>query len=308
MSKGHYDTMIVGAGPAGLTASIYARRQGLSTVVFGDTPGGNLYMIDSLNNYPGFVGGIAGARLGVTTLTQAQQEGAEFPMTRLNRLDIEGGMFTGVDSGSETYRAKTAIIACGVIPKRLSVANSEKKGIYFCSLCDGPLFRGKGAVLAVVGGGDMAVQEAITLARFAEKVILFHNEDRLKAETVVKKTLEQTDNIEVMLNATVESFDGLDFVDRINLTVNGEKKGIDVNGVFIAIGWIPRLDFIRFEFSQTGEGYIKTDEKMRTSVSGMFAAGDVRDTDLRQVITSCADGARSATYASEYIQNIKALS
>ena len=172
MTTAHYDVMIIGTGPAGITAALYGARLGLKVEVFGDIPGGNTYMIESLDNYPGFPGGISGTQFGVQAFQQAQQAGAEFSMSRLQHLTEEKGVFTGTDIKKQKYTSATAIVATGRTPKRLAVPNASLKGIHFCSLCDGPLYRGKNATLAVIGNDNAAAQHAITLSRIADKVIL----------------------------------------------------------------------------------------------------------------------------------------
>jgi len=306
MAENQYDLMIVGTGPAGLTAAIYGQRLGMKAVIFGDIPGGNLYMIENLVNFPGFVGGIPGAQFGATAYTQAQGEGAFFPMTRLERLTQNDSQFMGVDVNSQEYFAPTAIVACGVIPRSLDVPEADKKGIYFCSLCDGPLFRGKNATLAVIGGGSMAGQEALTLSKFADRIILIYRAEKLKMEAVMRKAVEKKDSIDILLNTQVVGFQGEDQIDGIIVsTKEEENKIIPADGVFMAIGWGPNLEMLDIPVETTPEGFIKTDKKLMSSVPGLFAAGDVRDTDIRQVITACADGARAATYALQFLEKMK---
>lgn len=303
MADNRFDLMIVGTGPAGLTASIYAQRLGMKTVVFGDVPGGNCYMIEQLMNYPGFIGGTTGVQWGVAAFAQAQGEGGAFPMTRLVKLGHREGQFVGLDVNSQEYVSRAAILACGVVPRTLDVPNIDKKGVFFCSLCDGPLFRGKGATLAVIGGGNMAAQETLSLSNFAKKVIIVYRGDQLKAEAVVQRAIDAKDNIEMRLKSRVVALSGEERIDGIVVSDDaGAEKTIPVDGVFMAVGWVPNVDLLEFFVETVPEGYIKTNQKLMTSVPGLFAAGDVRDTDIRQVITACADGARAATYALEFMQ------
>lgn len=306
MADNHYDTLIVGTGPAGLTAAIYGQRLGMKVIVFGDIPGGNLYMIDRLMNFPGFVGGIPGAQFGATLFTQAQSEGASLPMTRLDRLDHQDKLFIGIDVNAQRYDARSAIVSCGVIPIMLKVPNADKPGIYFCSLCDGPLFRNKRATLAVIGGGNMAGQEALSLSNIAERVLLIYRGSKLKMEAVMRKAIEKKGNIEVLLNAELVAFKGEERVDGIIVSIGTEpQKELPVDGVFMAVGWGPNLEMLGIPVEKTPEGYIKTNEKLVSSFPGLFAAGDVRDTDIRQVITACTDGARAATYVLEYLEGLQ---
>jgi thioredoxin reductase (NADPH) len=303
MTGNHYDLMILGTGPAGLTAAIYGQRLGMKVVVFGDTPGGNLYMIETLMNYPGFIGGIAGTQFGVAAFRQAQEEGAEFPMTLLEKLSHTDNRFAGIDVNAIEYSAPVAIVASGRKPKVLEVLNADKPGMYFCSICDGPLFRDKNATLAVVGGDNMAGQHSLTLARIADRVLLIHAGDRLKMEAVLNKKVETKENIDILLNTEVVGFAGPDHINGIIVsTKNKEKQEIPIDGAFTAFGWRPNIDMLAIPVETTAEGYIKTDAKLMTSFPGLFAAGDVRDTDMWQVITACADGARAAKYASEFLE------
>ncbi|MBW2238868.1 MAG: FAD-dependent oxidoreductase [Deltaproteobacteria bacterium] len=302
MTGNQYDLMVVGTGPAGLTAAIYGQRMGLNVVVFGDTPGGNLYMIETLMNYPGFAGGITGTQFGVAVYMQAQEEGTVFPMTLLEKLSHTDNRFVGIDRNAGEYFAPVAIVASGRKPKALEVPNADKPGIHTCSTCDGPLFRDKNATLAVIGGDNIAGRHSLTLSKFADRVILIHEGDRLKIETVIQKEIESKDNIDVFLNMKVVGFTGLDTIDGITVSTEKEKKEMPVDGVFTAFGWHPNIEMLKIPVETTSEGYIKTDEKLMTSFPGLFAAGDVRDTDMWQVITACADGARAAKYASEFLE------
>lgn len=305
MADNQFDLIIVGIGPAGLTAAIYAQRMGLEAVVFGNTPGGNLYMVESLMNYPGFPEGIAGTQFGIAAYQQAQKEGAVIPLTLIGKLDHVDNRFIGTDEYGKQYVAPAAIVATGRKPKTLDVPNADKPGIYFCSVCDGPLFRGKNATLAVLGGDNIAGQHSLALSKIANRVLLIYEQDQLKMETVIQKKIEQKDNIEVMLNMAVIGFAGQDEIEGIvALKSMKEKETIPVDGVFTAFGWRPNTDMVKIPVETTSEGYVKTDAKLMTSFPGLFAAGDVRNTDMWQVITACADGARAAKYASEYLEGI----
>ncbi len=309
MAANEFDLIIVGSGPAGITAAIYGQRLGMSVVLFGDTPGGNSYMIEHLENYPGFMGGVPGAQWGVSAFAQAQAEGTMCPMSKVDRLyrDDDGRLFVAVDSHGEEYRAQTAVLACGLVPNTEGIPPIDKKGVYFCSLCDGPLFRGKNATLAVIGGGNMAGQQCLTLAKVASRVVMVYRGARLSMEAVMRQAIEKSDNIEILLGTTVQGYrgGGAELDGLLVTTAGGEKKEIDADGVFVAIGWNPKLGMMEINVDTTEEGYLKTDGKLMTSFPGLFAAGDIRDTDMRQVVTACADGARAATYALEYIEGVR---
>jgi thioredoxin reductase (NADPH) len=303
MTTAHYDVMIIGTGPAGITAALYGARLGLKVVVFGDVPGGNTYMIESLDNYPGFPDGITGTQFGVQAFQQAQQAGAEFTMTRLQQFTKKDGLFTGTDIQKQEYTSATAIIATGRIPKRLAVPNASLKGIHFCSLCDGPLFRGKNATLAVIGGDNAAAQHAITLARIADKVLLVSRNKEFQMDSVLSDRIKLLSNISMLSGTDVIAYEGNEKIEGIVVTnQETERKVIAVNGVFLAIGWKTNTKMLHLPVETTAGGYLKTDDKLMTSCPGLFAAGDVRDTDMWQVLTACADGARTAKYCAEFLE------
>ena len=298
-----FDIIIVGTGPAGLTAALYGQRLGLNCVVFGFVPGGNLYMVENLANFPGFPGGISGTEWGVKTFQQAQGEGGLFPMSRLMSLDKDGDLFTGVDSNGISYSAASAIVATGRVPRKLEGAPSNLKGINVCSVCDGPLFRGKNATLAVVGSDNAAAQHALTLSRIATEVIVIFRSHDPKMDAVHREQIAAQNNIDLMPETSVTGYKGLDILEALEIkSANGDAKTLPVDGVFLAIGWTPCTELIKGSVDTIEGGYLKTDEKLMTSLPGMFAAGDVRDTDLYQVLTGCADGARCALNAASFIK------
>jgi thioredoxin reductase (NADPH) len=303
MAEIPYDMMIIGTGPAGLTSAIFGQRLGLRCIAFGDIPGGNLYMIESLMNFPGFLGGVPGTQFGAISFQQAAQEGAEFPMVRLERLTHAEGLFHAEDVNSQSYRASTVIAATGRIPKRLPVPRASMKGIHFCSICDGPLYRRQRATLAVIGSDNAAGQHALSLSRIAARVLLICRSRRLKMDAAHRKLITAQPNIELMVGSDVAGFKGLDLVEALDVRASdGEQREIRVDGVFLAIGWTPNTGVLDLAVEKTTEGYLKTDARLMTSFPGLFAAGDVRDTDMWQVITACADGARAAKFAAEFLE------
>ncbi len=307
MSETKYDLMILGAGPAGITAALYGQRMGLKTIVFGDIPGGSSYMIEHLANFPGLMEGTSGTQFGTMAFQQAQKEGANFTLTRLESLSHNDKAFIGVDVDGQEHTALSAIVATGRVPKRLAVSNANLRGVHFCSICDGPLYRGKNATLAVVGSDNTAAQHALTLARTADKVLLICRSNTLKMDAVYKDQIERQNNITMIINTEVTGYKGQEEVEIIE--VSEKKKAqqeLAVDGIFLAIGWRPNISALKLEVLKTAEGYLETNEKLMTSVPGLFAAGDVRDTDMWQVLTACADGARVAKYASEFIEKFLA--
>ena len=305
MSNTPYDLMILGAGPAGITSALYGQRMGLKTIVFGDIPGGSSYMIEHLANFPGLMEGTSGTQFGTMAFQQAQKEGANFTLTRLKSLDHNNKIFIGVDVDGQEEMALSAIVATGRVPKRLAVSNANLRGVHFCSICDGPLYRGKNAKLAVVGSDNTAAQHALTLARTADKVLLICRSNTLKMDAVHKEQIKQQNNITLMTNTEVSGYDGQESVETI--AVAAKEKGqqdLAVDGIFLAIGWRPNISVLKLVVQKTAEGYLETNENLMTSVPGLFAAGDVRDTDMWQVLTACADGARAAKYAAEYLERL----
>ena len=305
MSENRYDLMILGSGPAGLTAALFGQRLGLKVIVLGHIPGGITYMIQHLANFPGFMEEISGTQFGTMTFQQAQKEGAFFTMTRLKKLGHEDDAFVGVDVDGNPCVASCAIVATGRVPRRLAVANGNISGVHFCSICDGPLYRGKNAILAVVGNDNTAGQHAVTLARIAAKVLLISRRDTLAMDAAHKNLIEKHKNIEQVLNTEVTGYMGDDVITGVEVSSKvGNDRELAIDGIFLAIGWRPNTKMLDLPVEKTSEGYLKADQKLMTSFPGLFAAGDVRVTDMWQVLTACADGARAAKYAAEFIQKI----
>ena len=305
MEENHYDVIIVGTGPAGSTAALYGQRLGLRTVVFGDLPGGITYMIENLVNFPGFVGGISGTEFGVKLFQQAQLEGAMFTMMRLDRLEKNDETFIATDVNGLTYTAPCAILASGRIPRTMPGTRPGMKGVNFCSVCDGPLFRDKNATLAVVGSNNAAAQHAVTLSRIAGKVLLICRSQTLKMDVAHKNVIAQQDNIETLVGIEVTGYEGLDMVETLCVKAgNGKPEKIPVDGVFMSIGWTPGTQMLKIEADTNAEGYLLTDEDLRSSVPGLFVAGDVREKSLYQVLTACSDGAIAAKSVSEYLTRL----
>ena len=305
MEENHYDVIIIGTGPAGSTAALYGQRLGLRTVVFGDLTGGITYMIENLVNFPGFVGGISGAEFGVKLFQQAQLEGAMFTMMRLDRLEKNDETFIATDVNGLTYTAPCAILASGRIPRTMPGTRPGMKGVNFCSVCDGPLFRDKNATLAVVGSNNAAAQHAVTLSRIAGKVLLICRSQTLKMDVAHKNVIAQQDNIETLVGTEVTGYEGLDMVETLCVKAgNGKPEKIPVDGVFLSIGWTPGTQMLKIEADTNAEGYLLTDEDLRSSVPGLFVAGDVREKSLYQVLTACSDGAIAAKSVSEYLTRL----
>ncbi len=299
----NYDIMIIGSGPAGLSAALYGQRLGMRCVILGDVPGGNLYMVQNLANFPGFPEGIPGTEWGVKTFQQAQMEGGFFTMSRLDALEQDDGKFLGTDANGVGYFAPAVVVATGRVPAKLPGPNADMKGVNFCSVCDGPLFRDKDAILAVVGSDNAAAQHALTLSGIAKKVLLICRSADVKMDAAHRNRISALENIDLLTETEVTGYKGLDMVEALEVkTASGNSKSLPVDGVFLAVGWKPCTEMIRMPVETVPGGYLKTDEKLMTSIPGMFAAGDVRDTDLYQVLGACADGARCALNAAAFIE------
>lgn len=303
MTTKYYDVMIIGTGPAGLTAALYGVRMGLKVVVFGNIPGGNTNMIKSLDNYPGFPDGISGTQFGVQAFQQAEQAGAAFTMTRLQQFNGEGGLFAGTDTKAQKYTAASAIIATGRMPKKLKVPNAGLKNIHFCSLCDGPLYRGRNATLAVIGSDNTAGQHALTLARIADKVLLVSRTKDFEMDSALFSRIRKQAGIILLPGTEVIDYKGSKAIEGIVVRdQDAEKKVIAVDGIFLVVGWQTNTKLLQFPVDTTPAGYLKTDNKLMTSYPGLFAAGDVRESDMYQVLNACADGARAAKYCAEFLE------
>ena len=303
MNDDAYDVIIAGSGPAGLTAAFYGQRLGLRTIVFGDIPGGNLYMIERLTNMPGFPEGIPGMQLGTLLFQQAQQEGAVLPLVRIERIFQQDGFFNADDVNGGTHRARSAVLATGRVPKTLDVPNAHLKGIHFCSICDGPLYRGKHATLAVVGSDNAAGQHALTLSRIADQVLLIQHGQASEMDAAHRRQVAAQENIRVIEGQTVAGFTGLDMLEAVVLQdATGARREIAADGVFMAIGWRPNTGLLQLRSDTDSEGYVETDTALMSSIDGLFAAGDVRAAGMHQVLTACAEGARAIKSAEEYLK------
>ena len=297
------DVIIIGSGPAGLTAAIYARRAGFSTLVLEKAPmsGGQIINTGEVDNYPGLQG-INGFEMGMKFREHAQSMEAEFAEGTVREIRADGDTKEVVTT-DKTYRARAVIIAAGAAYTTLGVpgeAQFKGRGVSHCATCDGAFFRGKAA--AVVGGGDVAVEDAIYLSRFCSKVYVIHRRDRLRAAEMVQQRLFSLPNVEMVWDSTVECIEGLEQVDgvRVRSRKTGDERAIAVSGVFIAIGLSPLSEAFAALVETDEKGYIAAGEDCRTNVPGIFVAGDIRTKKLRQVVTAAADGANAVASVEEY--------
>ena len=300
-----YDLIIIGSGPAGLAAAVYAQRAKLDTLVVEKAmvSGGQVLTTYEVDNYPGLPG-IGGYDLGIKFREHADRLGARFVEDEvLNIQDGGKGAIKGVVCQGNTYEARSLILATGAVHRKLGVPGEEElagAGVSYCATCDGAFFRNK--VTAVIGGGDVAVEDAIFLARMCSKVYLFHRRNELRAAKSLQENLLSLDNVEVIWDTVADSINGDGMVKSLSLTnvKNGQKRELDVQGVFIAVGITPESR--AFEGSvDMDHGYIRAGEDTVTSAPGIFAAGDVRTKPLRQIITAAADGANAITSVERYL-------
>ena len=299
-----YDVIIVGSGPAGLAAAIYGQRAGLSSLVLEESyvSGGQVLNTYDVDNYPGLPG-ISGMELAEKFHEHAKSMGASFLTAAVTAIREEGDRKV-VETAKGDLSARTMILATGAHHRLLGVPGEERltgMGVSYCATCDGAFFRDK--TVAVVGGGDVAVEDAIFLARGCKKVYVIHRRDQLRAAKILQEKLLSLDNVEMKWNCVAEEILGDSQVSGVKVrdVKTGEGSELEVNGVFIAVGILPNTGFLG-DFVQLDEGgYIVAGEDMKTSVPGVFAAGDVRTKALRQIITAAADGANAITSVEAYL-------
>ena len=308
MKNVDYDLVIVGGGPAGLTAGLYAARARLNVILFEKiVPGGQVVTTDWVENYPGFPEGISGPDLVQKMTAQVQKFDLNIETNAVVSMDLSEPIkkITLSDRVITTY---AIIIASGASPKKLGVPGEDTfygKGVSACATCDGPFF--KDSVVAAVGGGDTAVQESLFLTKFAKKVYLIHRRDQLRAEAILQERALANEKIEFLWDSVLTGIQGLTDVEKISVQnlKTGDTKEIAVAGCFIWVGILPNLEFLPEIVELDQYGFIIVDANMQTSVAGVYAAGDVRSTPLRQIATAVGDAAIAAFSAEHYLQNVK---
>ena len=300
-----YDIIIIGSGPAGLSAAIYAQRACLDTIVIekNGISGGQVLNTWEVDNYPGFPG-VTGFELSRQFLEHANKLGARVVQDEVVQVELSGNV-KKVVCEEETYEARCVILASGAHHRTLEVPGEEElrgAGVSYCATCDGAFFRGR--TVAVVGGGDAALEDAIFLARMCEKVYIVHRRDKLRGAKRLQERLQALENIEFVWNSETVAIEGNAQVEALRLrqTKTGEEKRLDVDGVFIAVGIAPESELYAGQLELDEQGYIRADESGQTSVPGVFAAGDVRTKALRQILTAASDGANCVASAERYLQ------
>ena len=304
-----YDMLIVGGGPGGYTAALYAARAGLSVLLLERlSAGGQMAQTNQVDNYPGFPEGVDGFLLAERMQAQAESFGAKTELADVYSLNLEGQIKEAVTSEGHFY-AKTVVIATGANPRLLGAPGEEKfsgRGVHYCAACDGMFYRGK--TVAVIGGGNSAVADALLLSRVAKKVYLIHRRDSLRATQVYHKPLMDAPNVEFLWNSTVTELIGENRLSaaKVKNLLSGSEALLELDGVFVSIGRSPASRLVAGQLVLDEAGYIVADESTKTSIPGVYAVGDVRTKALRQIVTAVADGAMAVHSAEEYLANLSA--
>ena len=299
-----YDMVIIGGGPAGYTAALYAARAGFNTLVIERmSAGGQLALTDTVDNYPGFETGIDGFDLGMKMQQGAERFGAKTEYAEVTDIDLEGDIKKVLTQSGEIL-GRTVVIATGANPKELGIKNEAEfvgKGIHYCAHCDGRFYKDK--TVMVVGGGNSAVSDALYLANLAKKVYLVHRRDTLRATKIYDAPLKEASNIEFIWNSQVKEFLAEKRIKGVILENIKTSKltEIPLDGIFISIGRKPATDFLKGKIELDELGYIIADETTKTNIKGVYAVGDVRTKALRQVVTAVADGATAVHFAEEFL-------
>ena len=304
MEQTIFDTVILGGGPAGYTAALYAARANFSVLLLEKlAPGGQMATTDVIDNYPGFPEGIHGFDLAVKMKESAERFGVQTKLAEVVEAELTGEI-KEIKTKKETFFARTVVLATGARPRELGLPGERElrgRGVSYCATCDGMFYRGK--IAAVVGGGNTAAADALYLSRICEKVYLIHRRDTLRAQKAYLAPLEQAENVELIWNSRVEALLYQDTLTglRVKHTVSGEEQELLCDGLFVAVGYLPETGLFQDQLELSEAGYVKADETTRTSLPGVYAVGDLREKPLRQVITAAADGAVAVHCMEEYL-------
>ncbi|WP_339147786.1 MULTISPECIES: thioredoxin-disulfide reductase [unclassified Sutcliffiella] len=302
-----YDVIIIGAGPAGMTSAVYTSRANLSTLMIErGMPGGQMANTEEVENYPGF-DHILGPELSTKMFEHAKKFGAEYAYGDVKEV-IDGKEYKTVNAGSKSYKGRTVIIASGAEYKKIGAPGEKElggRGVSYCAVCDGAFFKNK--ELVVVGGGDSAVEEGVYLTRFASKVTIVHRRDELRAQKILQQRAFDNDKIDFIWSNTIKEINEKDGkVGSVTLvsTKDGEEQEFQTDGVFIYVGMLPLTKpFLNLGITND-MGYIETNERMETKIPGIFAAGDIREKTLRQIVTATGDGSIAAQSAQHYVEEL----
>ncbi len=302
-----YDVIIAGGGPAGLNAALYAARYGLSCLLLEKKfAGGQMTTTTTLENYIGFPQGVDAITLSMQMEQQAKNAGAEIRYEEIVALDLAGSV-KKITTTKETLEARTVILCMGAVPRSLGVFGEERlrgRGVSYCATCDGALYKNK--TVAVVGGGDTALEDALVLAKYCEKVYLIHRRDAFRGVAKLVEQVKRVDNVELLMETVVTDIRGENKLQSLmiqNIHSNKEQA-LFCDGLFIAVGTKPSTELLHEQLSLDAQGYVLTDDAMQTELAGVFAAGDLRQKALRQVITAASDGAVAAYSALRYLETL----
>lgn len=299
-----YDMIIIGGGPAGYTAALYASRAGLDIVLLERmSPGGQMALTGDIDNYPGFENGVDGFTLGTKMQQGAERFGAKTEYAEVTAVDFSEKI-KSVETVNGIFFGKTIIISTGANPRELGISNEAEfvgKGVHYCAHCDGRFYKDK--TVAVIGGGNSAVQDALYLSRLAKKVYLIHRRDSLRADKIYYESLFKAENVEFIWNSIVSEFIFEDKITgaKIKNVDTGKSNDIECDGIFVSIGRKPATEFLKGSVELDESGYVIADESTKTSAEGIFAVGDVRTKALRQIVTAVSDGAVASHFAYEYL-------
>ena len=299
-----YDMIIVGGGPGGYTAALYAARAGLDVLIVERlSPGGQMNLTGVIDNYPGFPEGIEGFMLSMNMQQQAERFGAKTKYAEVLKLELEGEI-KSVQTNEGIYQAKTVVISTGANPRELGVSREREmigKGVAYCAHCDGGFYRGKTVIVA--GGGNSAAAEALYLSRIAKEVILVHRRDSLRATQIYHKPLMDAPNIRFEWDSEILELQGEELLTGVKVRnkKNGKEKVLEAQGLFVSIGRSPATNLVKEQLTLDDAGYIMAGEDTKTNLPGVYAVGDVRTKELRQIVTAVADGAMAAHVAEGYL-------
>ena len=307
MENNCFDVIIIGGGPAGYTAALYAARANLTAMVIEKfAPGGQMATTEIVENYPGFVEGINGFELGMQMKKGAERFGVKTKLAEVKSVELDKNPKL-IHTSKDTFQAKTIILALGAYPRELGLPNERNlrgRGVSYCATCDGMFYKDKTVV--IVGGGNTAVADAIFLAKICKKVYLVHRRDELRASKTYMESLEKTENIEFIWSSEVVEILADEFVTGVKVKSRNDDsvRMVACDGIFVAIGNVPNTELIKGQVELDEAGYVPADETTRTNIPGVFAVGDIRNKPLRQIVTAVADGAVASKYAEEYIDSM----
>ena len=307
MENNCFDVIIIGGGPGGYCAALYAARANLTTMVIEKfAPGGQMATTEIVENYPGFVEGINGFELGLQMKKGAERFGVKTKLAEVKSVELDKNPKL-IHTSKDTFQAKTIILALGAYPRELGLPNERNlrgRGVSYCATCDGMFYKDKTVV--IVGGGNTAVADAIFLAKICKKVYLVHRRDELRASKTYMESLEKTENIEFIWSSEVVEILADEFVTGVKVKSRKDDsiRMVSCDGIFVAIGNVPNTELIKGQVELDEVGYVPADETTRTNIPGVFAVGDMRNKPLRQIVTAVADGAVASKYAEEYIDSM----